>query len=923
MKSLFMLLAALFPLAARAEEFVFETETVRLVISSGAQVTALTETASGKSWLQPAPKPGVTAFALAHVNKRTVPATELRRVGEVYQVRFGTSGIEADYQITARKSYVLIEVVAVRGGGAEALTFAQVPVRSMARSSTMINVKWDDRMTFGLMALDQRCEPNLRGGALRCDASAEFGLPGHKAAFFGVPTTNFYRVAEELEREFKIPYAMLDGQYAKTSEAIRRGYLFLDLTEGNADEVIRFAKLGGFSTILIYSGTWATSNGSYPMNTANYPRGEASLKAVADKCHQAGLKVGIHMLTSFVAKSDPLVRPVPDARLLKDGEGALAADVEAKATELVAAAGLEDFPAEASYYGSRGGVEVQVDEEIITYRGIGGKNDRLLNCTRGAYGTKAAPHKAGAKIYHLAQRYNSFLVDLRTPLKDVLAERIAGVINRCGLDMIYFDGGECNSANGPAWYWVGVQQAEVFKRVQRDLLVQGSGKTPWTWHFFSRGTCDDFAALAPKQFLDFHKIADNWNAYHSAFLAGDLGWWGFLAATADHPATMPDEVEHYAIRMLALDSPVSLETQLATLKGGNARTEELLKLLNRYEDLRLNRRVPDNIREKLKAGEWHGVWGGDGEIKFAPVRYEAQRLAAAGSLTVTNSFGPQPLSFRLAATTALAPPGDAGNITLLKPDAGLTVPPPGAKARMPGALAQRTAFASAVGDQVSALMVGPGGIKAGKLAGKYHDLTQHRGIAVTLEVEGQPAKGPPAVLNVQLESDGKRYRDHYIDLDFSGARTVVIPEPTAERMLAEFRPDGANYAFKHAGYTFNYGRIVALNLRWMRWPKGATITCKVSRVEALKESEAVLRNPRLLVGDRVFNIPAELRTGDYAEYWAAGPIRIFDANGAEKGSFAPKESPLPLTGGHNTIRLEGESFAPVKFTAVMLGEALR
>ncbi len=51
---------------------------------------------------------------------------------------------------------------------------------------------------------------------------------------------------------------------------------------------------------------------------------------------------------------------------------------------------------------------------------------------------------------------------------------MAGVINRCGFDMIYFDGGELNSADGPIWYWVG-QQSQIWESAKRELLVQGSG----------------------------------------------------------------------------------------------------------------------------------------------------------------------------------------------------------------------------------------------------------------------------------------------------------------------------------------------------------------------------------------------------------------------------------------------------------------
>ena len=54
------------------------------------------------------------------------------------------------------------------------------------------------------------------------------------------------------------------------------------------------------------------------------------------KVHAAGFKVGMHMLTSFVGKNDPLVHPTPDPGLLKDGQTTLSADVSESATELIA-----------------------------------------------------------------------------------------------------------------------------------------------------------------------------------------------------------------------------------------------------------------------------------------------------------------------------------------------------------------------------------------------------------------------------------------------------------------------------------------------------------------------------------------------------------------------------------------------------------
>ena len=139
------------------------------------------------------------------------------------------------------------------------------------------------------------------------------------------------------------------------------------------------------------------------------------------------------------------------------------------------------------------------------------------------------------------------------------------------------------------------------------------------------------------------------------------------------------------------------------------------------------------------------------------------------------------------------------------------------------------------------------------------------------------------LLNVQLEAGAKTYRDHYVDLNFTGEKTIVIPEPTTERMLSEFRPAHANYEFKAAGYHFNYQGIVALNLRWMRLPKGKPVECAVELVEALGESEGVLKNPEIALDGK----------------------------------------PPLLAAGENRITLASTAAAPVKLTIITLGKPLQ
>src|ERR1035437_10508952 len=567
---------------AWAEDFAFETREARLVIRSDAVASSLIEKRSGKELLGP----GGVAFAAVRKGGQLLPASAADRRGDVLHVTFGTSGVDADYRITEEPEYFVVELTALHGEGIEEIRLMQLNV-SLANAGGVLGVRWDDEFAVCLMGLSARVDSRIAGQAVQASLYPGFGMQGERVAIIATPTPRFLEGARKVEQDFAVPFPMIDGRWAKKSEDVRSSYLFTDLTEANADETIRYAKLGGFRYILVYSGTWSASLGSYPINTQNFPHGEEGLKAVIDKCHAAGLKVGMHMLTSFVGKNDPLVSPKPSRWLLKDADANLATDMNDTVTQLATTYALAGLSAEDGYYGAA--KDFQIDDEIIHCGQINGVT--FLQCVRGFAGTKPAPHEAGTRIYPLAERGGSYLADLKTPLKDAISDRVAGVINRCGFDMIYFDGGEINSANGPYWDWVGPQQAQIWERSKRELMVQGSGMTDWTWHIFSRGTCDDYAAVAVKEYLDYHKIADAWRSYHDNFLPAELGWVGFLEDTPDHPATTPDQVEYYAVRMLALDSAVSLETNLNALKA-NGRTEEMLKVLGEYEQLRLSGAVP-------------------------------------------------------------------------------------------------------------------------------------------------------------------------------------------------------------------------------------------------------------------------------------------------------------------------------------------
>jgi hypothetical protein len=443
--------------APSRQDSLFETNFTRFVLTTDASAKSLLEKRTTHEWL--AKGPG--AFSSVKKAGKYFAATSLTHEGELWCAEFGAAAVQVDFRIAASAHYVVFELARTRGEGVEEVQFAGLQVTCKENAGWWLGTWWNERFAVALIGLSDRVNVQLLGnGGLVASVYPEFGMEGQRAVLVAAPTERFLDVVQEVERDFGLPSPRLGGQWAKASRAVRTSYLFTDLTEANVDETIRFAKLGGFEYIMTYDSTWAKSLGSYPINTNNFRRGEASLKATVDRCHAAGLKVGLHFLTSFVGKNDPLVRPRPDPRLLKDDQATLAADIDDKATEIMATGSLTSFPTKGAFYGdAKAGFDIQIDDELIQYRAIGGPGTNMfLKCTRGSAGTHAAPHKAGANIHHLAERYGCYLADLRTTLKDEISERIAGVINRCGFDMIYFDGGECNVANGPFWYWVSQQQ---------------------------------------------------------------------------------------------------------------------------------------------------------------------------------------------------------------------------------------------------------------------------------------------------------------------------------------------------------------------------------------------------------------------------------------------------------------------------------
>jgi hypothetical protein len=377
------------------------------------------------------------------------------------------------------------------------------------------------------------------------------------------------------------------------------------------------------------------------------------------------------------------VTPVPDARLLRgvaaawrpsDGlfDTTLQESVTAEQTHIRVAGSLQFWPG-SSVVADRaweGGVdkhrEVVIGSEIVRYARIGpeGVWSTFEGCERGAYGTAAAVHPAGAEAYHVGVDgcINGYIIDQETTLINEVADRIAGIFNDCGFDMVYFDGGEDVDRRRFNYYVANCQQQAMKRFTKRPVIHMGTIMNHVLWHSFARSSTVDhylntlsgaiIAGHAPTQWLSVKDHIDRSVQYmlsvRQDMMPGELGWFGvwprgtrtYTVAVSEAdarryrelgceqaPVELPgsentvitgelvsptelrlcveydglqlDEIEYLMCRSLGYDVPISLQTGFAQLEA-HGLSPEILSIVREYEAMRMARSVRDDVRKKLQ-----------------------------------------------------------------------------------------------------------------------------------------------------------------------------------------------------------------------------------------------------------------------------------------------------------------------------------
>jgi hypothetical protein len=613
--------------ATLAGELSWQTDGFRLAVNTNGALAGITRRSDGKDVLAP----GGPAYLLSLRNGGSFHASERAEWDAVsgrLTLHYAKLGATARVTIVPHPTHLTLELVEVQpAGSADAAQWGPFPTALRQTVGEVVGVVRDGGFALGLQALNPKTlggvPENDEGNADRPYAAqatasgsvlqaysldrsrprslAVWGkrapnmpvapIPGEtvvgsKIALFGCAEKDALATIGWIEVAEGLPHPLINGVWAKVSPERGRSYLIADYSEADIDELLGYVKRANLMSL--YHGNLFKSWGHYEPNPKFFPNGEAGVKACVAKATALGIRLGAHTLSDFIQTHDAYVSPVPDPRLLRTGSSELVDAVEATAGTITVAS--------PEYFAQEDRNElhtVVIGQELIRYRAVSREAPwRLLDCQRGAYGTTAAPHRAGASVGKLMDHsYKVFFPDL--DLLREIAGNLARVFNATGLSHMDFDGHEGCLAPGQGTYGNELFAKEFHDRLDHTVI---NGTSPplshFYWHFNS------YCNWGEPWYGGFRDSMQEYRINNQAFCERNyipkmLGWYLLT------PTTCLSDMEWMLARAAGFDAGFALATSPTSLRR-NPETARLLDALREWENARRSGAFPAGLREQLR-----------------------------------------------------------------------------------------------------------------------------------------------------------------------------------------------------------------------------------------------------------------------------------------------------------------------------------
>ena len=546
----------------------------------------------------------------------------------ILTLQYRPSGVRVRVQVTTRPTHLVFEVMDAQPAAVvDAIVWGPIPTSIGATVGEIVGVVRDESFAIGLQVLNVK----TRGGALLNDEGSDpsrgtlaqktawgsvlqaftldrsrprrvavwngqfAGMPvppmagetvvGSKVALFGCPPADALARVGAIEVAEAAPHPMFDGQWIKEWRDQGRSYLIAAFTESTVDELLAYTRRASLMTL--YHPEPFASWGHYGLDPKMFPSGDEGMKRAVEKGQALGIRIGVHTLTNFINTNDAYVSPVPDPRLARSGSSPLVVGLDPGATEIHVVDPAYFANEKANWLHT-----VVIDRELIRYRAVSASQPwRLLDCERGAFGTKAAVHRKGASVGKLIDHpYKVFFPTL--DLQDEIASNLALWFNRTGVGQLDFDGREGCLASGQGDY-AQDRFAQVFYDHLDHPVVNGtSTSSPYYWHINSYCNWGEPWYGGFRESMQEYRI-QNQALFDRNYVPNMLGWYRLTATTS------LAEMEWMLARAAGFGAGFAMSTTIEELRK-NADTGLLLDTIREWEAARRSGAFSPAQRERLK-----------------------------------------------------------------------------------------------------------------------------------------------------------------------------------------------------------------------------------------------------------------------------------------------------------------------------------
>jgi len=676
MKGYYANMVTLFGLTISTLAFVqsqsFRTENLTININSDGQVDSIYDIAQEKQYFPDGQSAPLLSIAIGEKVVRPKSMVYNEALGQI-KLHYGDTGIIATIKVCIKPTHVTFELESVEGAELTVVMWGPYPTTISQTIGESVGVVRDDKFAFGIQTLNihtlggrpkeypelgvesesQTAAPTSYGSVVQAYSSYipsyKIGIINSKIALFGCQVDQALETIGKIEVAEGLPHPMLDGVWGKMSPTAKLSYLITSFGENNFDELLKYTQKAGLKYIY-HEGPFKTW-GHFQLNPDQFPDGDESMKRCVEKAEKDGIKVGVHTLTNFTTTNDPYVSPIPDPRLMRIGSSQLTTDVDDKITEIPIA---DQMPFMERQWLST----AIIDEELIQYGGISETEPyKLINCKRGAFGTKPSIHKTGTDIGKLSDHpYRIFFPNL--DMQSELTSRLVELFTNTGLRQISFDGLEGCLATGYGFYAENLFVKQCFDGWKQEIINDASGLSHYLWHIHTRMNWGEPWGKAMREGMSEYRFK-NQDYFNRNLFPRMLGWFLLRTAEGELEASSLDDVEWVMAKCAGYDAGCAVVASLNTLEK-NGQTEIMLSAIREWEKARLSGSFSEEQRQLMKdvKNEFHLEKIEEGRWQLIPVdfsskftyRWEERQPGQPPSgleCETENRFHRQPLQFVL------------------------------------------------------------------------------------------------------------------------------------------------------------------------------------------------------------------------------------------------------------------------------------